>query len=451
MDKHDIKTFIYSKETNQKYLKKVLFTIAFTWTLIIAISLTLNILAHFILWIIILFGILYFIIKESINIRQKDEIYNELKNNQKYLTILFDATPTIMITTNGKEIDKANHAMLKFFDYHSVEKFKEEHSCICDFFIAADGLLSSKMDNLTWLEYLLSQQDKYHKAKMLKDDKVHTFVVLARPIHIDKDIKSVVIFTDITEAEDAYTTLKEQENIMMAQSRHAAMGEMISMIAHQWRQPISVIAMGANNILADIELEMVDETTLKSGAEDIVKQTQELSKTINDFKNFFKPKTDVEEVFLEDIFNDVFTVIGKSLENNNIKVIKELPTDLKIKTYARELMQVFINIIKNSKEAIVDNNNEGKISILVKEDKGEIIIKICDSGGGIKKEIIGKIFNPYFSTKSKNTGTGIGLYMSKTIVERHLNGILIAYNTDTGACFEMKLPMNNAQSKIYEV
>ena len=242
--------------------------------------------------------------------------------------------------------------------------------------------------------------------------------------------------------QQAQAELQKQEEIMVAQSRHAAMGEMISMIAHQWRQPISVIAMGANNIMADVELEMVDEKRLEIYSKDILNKTQELSKTIDDFKNFFRPDKELSNVLVEDILNDVFSVVGQSLANDDIEVTREFHNGREIQTYKRELMQVLINIVKNAKEAIdASEANERKISIVINETKDEMLIKICDSGGGIKEEIMGNIFDPYFSTKSQNVGTGIGLYMSKTIIEKHLNGILSAYNLGSGACFEIRLPL----------
>ncbi|MEA3554613.1 MAG: HAMP domain-containing sensor histidine kinase [Campylobacterota bacterium] len=228
---------------------------------------------------------------------------------------------------------------------------------------------------------------------------------------------------------------------MIAQSRHAAMGEMISMIAHQWRQPLSVISMGANNIIADIELKTLDEKVLYDGSIEILEQTKELSKTIDDFKNFFKPIKTVEDILPEDIFNDAFNVVGKSLENNEIEVIKEFKNGKKIKTYSRELMQVFINIIKNAKEALAENKIKNrKIYIMMKDTKNLVEISICDNAGGIKSDIIDKIFNPYFSTKYEKSGTVLGLYMSKTIIEKHLNGTIEVGNSSSGACFKIKLP-----------
>ncbi|MEA3331607.1 MAG: DUF3365 domain-containing protein [Campylobacterota bacterium] len=405
---------------------------------------------HIAIWLIVLGGIGFIVARESRYMREKDEVHKKiiqkdhiLRESQHYLQNLFDATPNIMITTNGTEIDRVNPALLEFVDFDSVEAFKEKHSCICELFVEGQGFLNPTMCDLVWLDYILGLPNQLHRVKMMKNNKVHTFLVWAKPLFRDEHKRSVVTFTDITELEDAYVALDEKENIMIAQSRHAAMGEMISMIAHQWRQPISVIAMGANNVLADIELNSIDETSLKSAAKTIVKQTQELSKTIDDFRNFFRPEKEVVNVLVEDIFNDVSTVIGKSLQNNNIEVVKKFNNAKEIRTYSRELMQVFINIIKNAKEAIISTEAiKRKISISIDETENDIVITICDSGGGIKEDIMDKIFNPYFSTKSKNVGTGIGLYMSKTIVEKHLNGTLSVYNSDDGACFVIKLPLN---------
>lgn len=238
------------------------------------------------------------------------------------------------------------------------------------------------------------------------------------------------------------TTLKETEELMIVQSRHAAMGEMISMIAHQWRQPISAIAMGANNILADIELELLNEKVLNETANDILNKTKELSKTIDDFRNFFRPQKDKEVVSIEDIFSNTFEVVGKSLEHHSVNVIKEFDYHDKITTYSRELMQVLINILKNAKEALTEHTKEQReITISVVEGASKkISIKICNNGGTIPKDIIDKVFDPYFSTKDEKQGTGLGLYISKTIVEKHLKGTIKVKNIEDGVCFTINLP-----------
>ena len=236
--------------------------------------------------------------------------------------------------------------------------------------------------------------------------------------------------------------LKEQEEIMIAQSRHAAMGEMISMIAHQWRQPISVIAMDANNILVDIELNTVDNISLKEDITDMLSQTKYLSQTIDDFRNFFKPSKIKDEVLVSDVFKEALSVIIKSLQNHNIEVENNFDTTTKVFIFSRELLQVFINILKNSKEALEDKKTGNKKIInKIYEDKHDIVVSICDNANGIDNDIIDKIFDPYFTTKDEKNGTGIGLYMSKSIIEKHLNGSIVAYNNEHGVCFEIRIPI----------
>ena len=257
-------------------------------------------------------------------------------------------------------------------------------------------------------------------------------------------VRMVGFHTDITDKKSIEQELQDKDEMMIAQSRNAAMGEMISMIAHQWRQPLSIISMGANNIKADIELETIDENILSDISSEIIMQTNELSKTIDDFREFFKPKKEQELVSVHDIFDDTFNIIGKSLENNGIKLIKSLNSNKKIKTYSRELMQVFLNILKNAKEVLVDNNIEEKfISIKTTDNIDSVIIEISDNGGGIPNWVMPKVFDPYFTTKDDKTGTGLGLYMCKTIIEKHLNGNILATNIDNGACFKIIIKDKN--------
>ena len=233
-----------------------------------------------------------------------------------------------------------------------------------------------------------------------------------------------------------------KEEMMLSQSRQAAMGEMISMIAHQWRQPITVIAMGANNMLLEAELDNLEPESVKDSAKKMLKQTVHLSKTIDDFRNFFSPNKSKELVKITDIVEENLQVIGKSLENNNVEVEKDFKSETSVFIYSRELLQVLINIFKNAKEALVENKiYNAKISIITREDEAQVYISICDNGKGIPDKIINRIFEPYFTTKSEKNGTGLGLYMSKTIIDKHFHGKLTAENMESGgACFKISIP-----------
>ena len=256
-----------------------------------------------------------------------------------------------------------------------------------------------------------------------------------------KPVRMLGFHTDITKQKNLELELHKQEELIIAQSRHVAMGEMISMIAHQWRQPITVITMGANNMLVDIALEEIDIENFKHNANDILKQAEYLSKTIDDFKNFFRPNKDKDIVNVCDVILEAKELMGKSITNSNIELIFTDLIDENITTYSRELLQVILNLLKNSKEVLEEKSiKNAYIKISVKKLNGSIIISVCDNGGGIKEDIKNRIFDPYFSTKGPKIGTGLGLYMSKTIVEKHLLGEINIIDIDDGVCFNILLP-----------
>jgi len=256
----------------------------------------------------------------------------------------------------------------------------------------------------------------------------------------DKIIKYIAIKEEITSKLYMQQKLKHQEELMIFQSRHAAMGEMISMIAHQWRQPTTVISLCANNILTDIVLDEVDLESLARNSQDIIDQTKYLSQTIDDFRNFFKPNKQKSIVTIQEVIDEVKNMMKATLHNQNIELQEYYRFNKKIKTYKKELVQVLINLIKNAQEILEEKNNDTKIIFINEYIKNNnVILQICDNAGGIQQENIHRIFEPYFTTKDEKNGTGLGLYISKVIVEKHLKGTIKAFNKNQGACFEITL------------
>ncbi len=275
-----------------------------------------------------------------------------------------------------------------------------------------------------------------------KDGTIYPVDVYIQEIVFEGINAYMAIIIDTTEREEMRKEMRNQEEVMIAQSRHAAMGEMIGMIAHQWRQPITVIAMGANNMLVDIELDELSVEACKEQTQSILKQTDYLSKTIDDFRNFFRPNKEKEVVKLEEVVAEAEKIIGKTLEHANITLSIRNKNGYKVKTYSRELLQVFINLLKNANEALVEHRETDRhIDVMISDGADNVITTVCDNAGGIDEAIIDKIFDPYFSTKDKNIGTGLGLYMSKTIVEKHLHGTIEVSNTKEGACFKIAIPL----------
>jgi len=234
-----------------------------------------------------------------------------------------------------------------------------------------------------------------------------------------------------------------QEIQLLEQSKLAQMGEMIGNIAHQWRQPLSVISTIASGIKIKVELGSNKIEDNLNELDTIVNTTKHLSKTIDQFRDFIKTDKNRKEQVLQTIIKNAATLTEASLKHNNIKFINEsnLVNDLIIETIDGELIQVLINIINNSKDALVLNSIENPwIKVTLKEEEKDISIQIEDNGKGIKKEIFHKIYNPYFTTKHQSQGTGIGLYMCKKIITKSLKGKLFAKNTQDGVIFTIKLP-----------
>ena len=214
----------------------------------------------------------------------------------------------------------------------------------------------------------------------------------------------------------------EQQERLLTTSRSAAMGEMISMIAHQWRQPLSVI----NTVMATLrikhELGTLELKNMETSFDKIEETVNYLSNTIDDFKDYFKPNKILESVSLVHIIDKSTMFLTSDMKLSQITCQHNIDKSVTLTTYKNELIQCIINIFKNSIDAFKESDIENKLILLtIKEYDNCISLEFRDNAGGIEPHIISKIFEPYFSTKAKN-GTGLGLYMTKTIIEKHLHG-----------------------------
>ena len=242
---------------------------------------------------------------------------------------------------------------------------------------------------------------------------------------------------------DIKKELKSHENILIEQSKSAGMGEMISMIAHQWRQPLQAVSILIQKLplTKTVDGEISDEL-LNYTVDSIGKQLEYMSKTIDDFRDFFLPDKPKEIVSLKDLLTKALDFISFMMKTDSIKVEISGKEDVNINVNANELVQVLINILKNAKDAMIGNDICSKeINIRHYKKNDWAFIEIEDNGKGILEENIPKIFEPYFSTKSNKNGTGIGLYMCKTIIEKHFLGKLTVANSQKGAIFKIELPI----------
>ncbi|XOB61723.1 response regulator [Campylobacterota bacterium DY0563] len=243
---------------------------------------------------------------------------------------------------------------------------------------------------------------------------------------------------------------EEKQKVMEAQSRFAAMGEMISMIAHQWRQPLASIGTASFNLKYKLLSGKFDLETKQGRNEqaefftnkldEIEFYVQNLTTTIDDFRNFYKTDKILVLENIEKPIKNALKIIEKDLQTNNIEVILDFKSQKKINIYENEIIHVIINLLKNAQDKFLEKDiNNAKIEVKTEDLDSGIKVEIYDNGGGIEEKNIDFIFEPYFSTKKEKNGTGIGLYMSKIIIEKNHHGQIYVTNTKDGVTFSIIL------------
>jgi signal transduction histidine kinase len=239
---------------------------------------------------------------------------------------------------------------------------------------------------------------------------------------------------------------REKDKRLFQQSKMAEMGNMMASIIHQWKQPLNIISIQNQKLIFSYTLNKLKKEDVDSITDSTNKQIKYISQTMDVFRDFFKPNQEKVSFRLLSFFEDVKMILEKLYETQNVKLNIDVNDD-NIYGYPNELKQVMINILNNSRDAILENNSLNKniyVSSILNDSV--LTIKITDFAGGIPEDIIDKIFDPYFTTKDDNTGTGIGLDMSKEIIKK-ANGKISVKNTknennEIGACFTIELPAN---------
>ena len=239
---------------------------------------------------------------------------------------------------------------------------------------------------------------------------------------------------------------EEKQKILFLQSRMASLGQMLANIAHQWRQPLTELNLTLFNIKKAFNTKnekKLDELYLESK-----KLISSMSMTIEDFSNFFSPQKEKKSFEINDAINEALVILKKTIEIEKIKIIHKFNNNFQVTGIANELSQVIINLIQNSKDAFIQNNIENRIIVITANEElinssKYVKLEIKDNAGGVIKENIEKIFDPYFTTKHKAQGTGLGLFMSKMIVEKSLEGELIHENLTGGSIFKILIPKND--------
>lgn len=289
-----------------------------------------------------------------------------------------------------------------------------------------DILYSIEQKKRIWEEKLNDETKDNIKLLMIL-----SFISIVFSIIFSKIINSLI--------KDYEKEIKQSNEAMFAQARLAQAGELISMISHQWRQPISKIASMSSNLRFKIAMSKeLDTAHLDKKLEEIEEYTEFLSDTIDDFREFYRPKKDKKKVPILPLLEKSLLFLDNSMMKKNINLIKKFDKDAEVFVYQNELMQVIINIVQN---AIEFSSNNAWIKIETKLKAKEYIIKITDEAGGIIDKNISKIFDAHFSTKTSvnSTNLGLGLYVSKVIIETHFNGKLEVESKNKNTTFTIRL------------
>jgi PAS domain S-box-containing protein len=296
----------------------------------------------------------------------------------------------------------------------------------------------------------LDYQDKIVRLTAYQHSE-NVFATLIEDISKEKKIEAKLLasnseLTELKEklekeVETRVSELREKDLLMIRQSRQAAMGEMIGNIAHQWRQPLNSIAVIIQDLLEAWDFNELNREYLKEKIDLSMSVLHHMSNTIDDFRDFFSPNKQAAQFDIDVQIKKTLNILQDMYSNLGIKIEANL-NKCQVTSYAREFSQVLINILNNAKDALQEQKvTDPVIKVDLYCDDGYAIIDIKDNGGGIDPSILEKVFDPYFTTKQSSVGTGVGLYMSKTIVEKHMKGEISAANESDGAIFRIRLPL----------
>jgi len=381
-------------------------------------------------------GIILYLINKKLHklVNKKTE---ELLEYKEALFIKSKAVMLLIEPKTGKIIN-CNSAAIVFYKY--------THEEITSKFIFDVNQLSKEEIDEELKTAKEEERSHFYFKHKLKDGDIKDVEVHTGPINLNGKQLLYSIIHDITEQ-------RKQEKLMREQSKLAAMGEMIGNIAHQWRQPLSVISTASTGIIMQKEFDILDEKELIQTCNTINDNAQYLSKTIDDFKNFIIGNRSKKIFNLKSEIESFLHLIEGSSKNHNIKMILDIDNTIVIDSYENELTQCLINIFNNAKDALKENTSlqENKfIFISTSSEQDRAIIKIKDNAGGIADDVITHIFEPYFTTKHQTQGTGLGLHMTYNLIVDGMIGTIEANNVTylykntiyVGAEFTIILPMS---------
>ncbi len=353
-------------------------------------------------------------------------------------------------------VDKDGYIIHHYESQKSWSKFQKQPFKIDTKYLALLDKKLYKGDSFAFKELNLPFENKLYLILQLSEQnqkKEHSLYIKRAIIVISSFmfiifLLSLIIYVIFNRFEkdkkqiDKLNKLKlKQDDIIKQKAKMAAMGEMIANIAHQWRQPLSILAMNIINLEIKLKKNQVNEDFLKNYIHNTDSTIKNMNKTIEDFSNFFKPTKDKTLFNINELINEALQIVHNAFREVNIIVNLNIKEIFSYTGYRGELLQVILNILNNAKDAVLLKGiAQGIITIEVKDNQDDIVITVEDNAGGIDKEILSRIFEPYFTTKFQNQGTGIGLYMCKIILEESMKGSLEIQNYKDGVLCTIIIP-----------
>jgi PAS domain S-box-containing protein len=396
-------------------------------------------------------------IDKRIATKQKNEfgkLYDEINmmldriessyETQKIAAVVFETQSGVVITDKNRDIIKVNKAFERITGYTQKEAYGKNPSILKSGF-HDDKFYDKLYQDLENKGIWIGEIKNKHKNGNIFNEHLIVQTVLDSN---DKPIYYVASFLDVTKQRLIEEKLTQKEKLLIQQSKMAQMGEMLENIAHQWRQPLSVITTSASGIKLQQNLKMLTDEQLSISLENITKAANHLSTTVDDFRNFYKKDKEKKLFKLKNAVNKSLALINSEFINKEINMQINVD-DIEIFGLENELIQVFINILNNAKDELIKKENQIRVIFInAKQENKNISISFQDNAGGIKKEFLSHIFDSHFTTKEKEDGTGIGLYMSKLIIDK-MSGEITASNeiinyqdkTFEGAKFTINIPI----------
>jgi PAS domain S-box-containing protein len=378
----------------------------------------------------------------------KGEISRRKEIETRYQTLFNVATNAILLSKNFRFIECNEKAMDMFgLDHHQIAG-----KSLLDLSskIQQDGQESQAKFERIMADLGADEQAAFEWTFLRRDGTEFPAEVGLKTIRLDSELVTLYSIWDISKRANAEHELRQAQKL-------AAMGEMLSAIAHQWRQPLNALSTYIASLKPAYYNGLIDKAYIDKLVKESDSQIQFVSSTINGFRQYFKPSK-IKRVFsVGKAIGSAVKIIKPQLRQNAIRF--ELNESAKqgkflVFGYKNELVHVLVNVISNAKDAInekraagEENTNHHRIALSVHTIAETVVIKIADTGGGIPASLMPKIFTPYFTTKGTATGTGIGLYMAKQIVEKEMQGRIKAKNHTVGAQFIIELPLREAESE----